>query len=423
MKKIIIGAVIAAVVIFFILINVLKKDPGIEVDSEKVQQGTLIQKVSGSGQIRPEVQVKVSSRVAGKILKLHAKEGDRVKKGALLVELDQEQYRAALDRANYNLDYMIASEKKLKSDLVRAVDLHNKGLLSQAEFEAAQASADAAVSSTNQARASKAEAQDQLSKTRLYADMDGIVTKLNKEEGEMTLGSQFQEDVIMIVADLSKMEAAIEVDENDVVNISLGDSAAIEVDAFGDTTLHGRVSEIANSATIKNMGTQEQVTNFEVVVALQDYNARLRPGMSTTVDIITEVKNNVLKIPIQAVTVREKDKLEKRPAVEQRVEKETEETAQVNGSADKAAKEKQNMKEVVFCVEDSKAVIKPVQLGISDDSYYEVVSGLEAGQSVVTGPFRILSKTLKDGDLLKVKPEGKKASPANNNDRTTAEVD
>ena len=423
MKKIIIGAVIAAVVIFFILINVLKKDPGIEVDSEKVQQGTLIQKVSGSGQIRPEVQVKVSSRVAGKILKLHAKEGDRVKKGALLVELDQEQYRAALDRANYNLDYMIASEKKLKSDLARAVDLHNKGLLSQAEFEAAQASADAAVSSTNQARASKAEAQDQLSKTRLYADMDGIVTKLNKEEGEMTLGSQFQEDVIMIVADLSKMEAAIEVDENDVVNISLGDSAAIEVDAFGDTTLHGRVSEIANSATIKNMGTQEQVTNFEVVVALQDYNARLRPGMSTTVDIITEVKNNVLKIPIQAVTVREKDKLEKRPAVEQRVEKETEETAQVNGSADKAAKEKQNMKEVVFCVEDSKAVIKPVQLGISDDSYYEVVSGLEAGQSVVTGPFRILSKSLKDGDLLKVKPEGKKASPANNNDRTTAEVD
>ena len=423
MKKIIIGAAIAAVVIFFILINVLKKDPGIEVDSEKVQQGTLIQKVSGSGQIRPEVQVKVSSRVAGKILKLHAKEGDRVKKGALLVELDQEQYRAALDRANYNLDYMIASEKKLKSDLVRAVDLHNKGLLSQAEFEAAQASADAAVSSTNQARASKAEAQDQLSKTRLYADMDGIVTKLNKEEGEMTLGSQFQEDVIMIVADLSKMEAAIEVDENDVVNISLGDSAAIEVDAFGDTTLHGRVSEIANSATIKNMGTQEQVTNFEVVVALQDYNARLRPGMSTTVDIITEVKNNVLKIPIQAVTVREKDKLEKRPAVEQRVEKETEETAQANGSADKTAKEKQNMKEVVFCVEESKAVIKPVQLGISDDSYYEVVSGLEAGQNVVTGPFRILSKTLKDGDLLKVKPEGKKASPANNNDRTTAEVD
>ena len=295
--------------------------------------------------------------------------------------------------------------------------------MSQAEFEAAQASADAAVSSTNQARASKAEAQDQLSKTRLYADMDGIVTKLNKEEGEMTLGSQFQEDVIMIVADLSKMEAAIEVDENDVVNISLGDSAAIEVDAFGDTTLNGRVSEIANSATIKNLGTQEQVTNFEVVVSLQDYNARLRPGMSTTVDIITEVKNNVLKIPIQAVTVREKDKLEKKPAVEQPVEKETEETTQADGSADKAAKEKQNMKEVVFCVEESKAVIKAVQLGISDDSYYEVISGLEAGQSVVTGPFRMLSKTLKDGDLLKIKPEGKKESPESNNDRTTAEAE
>ncbi len=423
MKKIIIIAVAAVVVIVFILANVLKKEKGTEVDVEKIQQGTLIQKVSGSGQIRPEVQVKVSSRVAGKILKLHAKEGDRVKKGALLVELDQEQYRAALDRANFNLDYMKASEKKLKSDLDRAVDLHNKGLLSQAEFEAAQAASEAAVSSTNQARASRVEAQDQLSKTRLYADMDGVVTKLNKEEGEMTLGSQFQEDVIMIVADLSKMEAAIEVDENDVINISLGDSAAIEVDAFGDTTLKGRVSEIANSATIKNLGTQEQVTNFEVVVAVQDYNAKLRPGMSTTVDIVTEIKNNVLKIPIQAVTVREKDKLEKKPTVEQPVEQETAEASSTNESADKAAKDKQNMKEVVFCVEDNKAVIKPLKLGISDDTYYEVISGLEVGQTVVTGPFKVLSKTLKDGDLLTVKKENKKESNERNSERTTAEVD
>jgi HlyD family secretion protein len=423
MKKIIIAAAIAAVAIVLILVNVLKKEKGTEVDVEKVQQGTLIQKVSGSGQIRPEVQVKVSSRVAGKILKLHAKEGDKVKKGTLLVELDQEQYIAALKRAKSGLISMVASQKKLKSDVNRSVDLNSKGLLSQADLEAVQASYDAAVSNTAQAQASIDEASDQLSKTRLYADMDGIVTKLNKEEGEMTLGSQFQEDVIMIVADLSKMEAAIEVDENDVVNISLGDSAAIEVDAFGDTTLNGRVSEIANSATIKNAGTQEQVTNFEVVVALQDYNARLRPGMSTTVDIVTEVKNNVLKIPIQAVTVREKEKLEKRPAVEQRVEKEPEEAAQAGNSADKAAKEKQNMKEVVFCVEENKAVIKPVQLGISDDSYYEVVSGLEAGQTVITGPFRVLSKTLQDGDLLKVKQEDKKKSAESNNNRTTAEVD
>jgi len=421
MKKIIIIAVIAVVVIAFILANVLKKEKGIEVDVEKVQKGILIQKVAGSGQIQPEVQVKVSSRVAGKILKLHAKEGDRVKKGDLLVELDQEQYRAALDRAKFNLDYMKANEKKLKSDLDRAVDLHNKGLLSQAEFEAAQASYDAAVSSTNQARASTAEAQDQLTKTRLYADMDGVVTRLNKEVGEMTLGSQFQEDVIMIVADLSRMEAAIEVDENDVINISLGDSAAIEVDAFGDTTLNGSVTEIANSATIKNVGTQEQVTNFEVIVALQDYNAKLRPGMSTTVDIITEVKSNVLKVPIQAVTVREKDKLEKRPGVEQKVETETSETASA-GSENKAAKDKENLKEVVFCVEENKAVIKPLQLGISDDTHYEVISGLEDGQTVVTGPFRILSKTLKDGDLLTVKKETKKESKSDSEEQSTAEA-
>jgi HlyD family secretion protein len=420
-KKIIIIGIAAIVVIAFVLANVLKKEKGIEVDVEKVEQGTLIQKVAGSGQIQPEVQVKISSRVAGKILKLHAKEGDRVKKNQLLVELDQEQYIAALERSQSSLLSMQASEKKMKSDLERAVDLHNKGLVSQAEFEATQASYEAAVSNKSQAQAAVREARDQLSKTRLYSDMDGVVTRLNKEEGEMTLGSQFQEDVIMIVADLSRMEAAIEVDENDVINISLGDSAAIEVDAFGDTTLNGKVTEIANSATIKNVGTQEQVTNFEVIVALQDYNAKLRPGMSTTVDIVTEVKSNVLKVPIQAVTVREKEKLEKRPGVEQKVETETSETAST-GSENKAAKDKENLKEVVFCVEENKAVVKPLQLGISDDTHYEVISGLEAGQSVVTGPFRVLSKTLKDGDLLTVKQESKKESKAGSGDQSTAEV-
>jgi len=342
-KKLIIGGAIV-IVIALVLVNVLKKEKGIAVDSEKITRGTIMQKVTGSGQIRPEVQVKISARVAGKILKLHAEEGDQVKKGQLLVELDQEQYQAALERAESTKLSMRANEKKLKSELIRSKDLHDQGLMSVAEFEAVQASHEAAESNTRQAQASVKEAKDALAKTRLHADMDGTVSLLNKEEGEIALGAQFQEDVIMIVADLAKMEAAIEIDENDVVNVSMGDTAEVEIDAFADTTFLGIVTKIANSATVKGLGTQEQVTNFEVTVALFDYNEKFRPGMSSTVDIITETRDDVIKIPIQAVTVRPKDKLEKKPGLEERPESESSE-----GGQDKEGK-KPEMVEMVFCV-------------------------------------------------------------------------
>jgi HlyD family secretion protein len=173
------------------------------------------------------------------------------------------------------------------------------------------------------------------------------------------------------------------------------DTSEVEIDAFIDTTFKGKVTQIANSATIKGLGTQDQVTNFEVTVSLLNYNKRFRPGMSTTVDIITEHRGDVLKVPIQAVTVREKAKLEKKSDVEDHPE---------NTEEDKATSEKskKEMNEVVFCIEDNKAVAKPVKLGISDDTHFEVLSGLEEGDMVVTGPFRLLSKTLKDGDLVEI---------------------
>jgi HlyD family secretion protein len=404
-KKLIIGGAVV-IVITMVLVNVLKKEKGIAVDTEKITRGTIMQKVTGSGQIRPEVQVKISARVAGKILKLHAEEGDLVKKGQLLVELDQEQYRAALERSESTLLSMRANEKKLKSELIRSKDLHTKGLMSVAEYEAVQASYEAAESNTRQAQASVKEAKDALDKTRLHADMDGTVSQLNKEEGEIALGAQFQEDVIMIVADLAKMEAAIEIDENDVINVTMGDTAEIEIDAFADTTFLGVVTQIANSATVKGLGTQEQVTNFEVTVALLDYNERFRPGMSTTVDIITETRDDVLKIPIQAVTVRPKEKLEKKPGVEEHQESES---SSDNGGNDG---KKPEMIEVVFCVEDNKAVSKPVKIDISDDSYYAILSGVEEGEEVITGPFRVLSRTLKDGDLLELEKKEKETENA-----------
>lgn len=400
MKKIVIIAVIVVIIAALVVANFLKKEKGVEVDVANVEYGTVTQKVNGSGQIRPEVEVKVSANVAGKIINLHAEEGDSVKKGQLLVELDQEQYIAALERSESNLLSMRANEKKLKSELLRAKNLRDKGLMSEAEFEAAMAAFEASESNTKQSEAAVKESRDKLSKTLLHSDMDGIVTKLNKEAGEIALGAQFQEDVIMIVADLSRMEAAIEVDENDVVNVTLGDTADVEIDAFVDTTFKGVVTKIANSATIKGLGTQEQVTNFEVTVALVNYNEKFRPGMSTTVDIITESKKEVLKVPIQSVTVREKEKLKKRLDVED------ERTGQ-DGETDNDSDKKKDMTEVVFCVEENKAIAKPIKLGISDDTHYEVLSGLVENETVITGPFRVLSRTLQNEDLVEVKEKSK----------------
>ena len=407
MKKILIIGGAVVVVVALVLVNILKKEKGTSVDIEKITRGTIMQKVTGSGQIRPEMQVKISARVAGKILKLYAEEGDKVKKGQLLVELDQEQYQAALERAESTILSMRANEKKLKSDLIRAKNLHEQGLMSEAEFEAVQASYEAAESNTRQSQASVKEAKDALAKTRLHADMDGTVSRLNKEEGEIALGAQFQEDVIMIVADLTKMEAAIEIDENDVINVSMGDTAEVEIDAFADTTFKGVVTQIANSATVKGLGTQEQVTNFEVTVALLDYNEKFRPGMSTTVDIITETQDDVLKVPIQAVTVRPKDKLEKKPGVEEHPESESSEEESTTNEG-----KKPEMIEVVFCVEDNKAVSKPVKLGISDDTHYVVISGVEEDDEVITGPFRVLSRTLKNGDLIEYEKKEKETKDA-----------
>jgi HlyD family secretion protein len=203
----------------------------------------------------------------------------------------------------------------------------------------------------------------------------------------------------MIVANLNRMESAIEIDENDVINVSLNDTCNVEIDAFPDTTFRGVVTNVANSATIRGLGTQEQVTNFEVIVALLDKNKQFRPGMSTTVDIFTETQKDVLKVPISAVTVREKDKLKQNPDVEEQPQENEEKTYQ---------EKKKDLREVVFIVEDSKAVAREVELGISDDYSYQISSGLNEGEEVITGPFSVLSRSLQDGDLVQLKEKEEK---------------
>ena len=397
MKKYWITGGIILIIVLLVIANIAKKDKGTEVMAEKVVRGTVQQKVTGSGQIKPAVQVKVSAQVAGKIIRIYVKEGDQVKKGQLLVELDPQKYKASVERAQSSLLAAKANEKKAKSDLDRTKELYQKHLISEADLEAAEANYEAAVSNRLQAEASLKEAQDALDKTMLYSSIDGVVTKVNKEEGEMTLGAQFQEDVILVVSDLSVMEAVVEVDENDVVNIKTGDSAVVEVDAFPDTTYRGVVTKIAHSAITKGLGTAEQVTNFEVTVTLDNPDPRFLPGMSTTVDILTERLDNVVKVPIQAVTVRSEEDIERALNKGKKKRKNTkpeEETFE---------EKKQKMKEVVFIIKDGKAVLKPVKLGISDDTHYTVLSGLQAGDEVITGPFRILNKTLKDGLAVRVK--------------------
>ncbi len=382
------------IIIIFIAVNLLKSKGGhIEVQVAEVERGSITQTVSGSGKIRPEVEVKISANVSAEIIGLYVKEGDLVQKGDLLVELDSKRYEAALERAKSNLKSAQANLQKAKSDYRRTLDLYNKKLISDAEKESAEASLLLAESEVEQARASLEETDDQLRKTKIFSPITGTVSELNKELGEIALGSTFQADVIMVVADLSNMEVVADIDENDVVLVSIGDSTNIEVDAIPDTTFLGVVTEIAHSATTRGLGTQEEVTNFEVKIAMINSVEKLRPGMSATVDIKTETRRDILYVPIQAVTVRLPDEIKS-------VNKDGKDAGKGESAEPMDADKK--MIEVVFVVEDETAKTVPVKTGISNDTDIEIKSGLEEGQKIVIGSYRAISKTLKDESLVKV---------------------
>jgi HlyD family secretion protein len=393
MKKWIIIIVVIVLIGAIVGANFLKEDGGTSVSVEEVKKGTVVKHVTGSGQIKPAVEVKISANVSGKIIKLTAQEGDSVSKGQLLVELESEQYEASLQRAESSLLAAIANEKQAHLEYERKQKLFQQKLISPAEFEAAEANAKATEGTRLQMEASRDEAADQLRKTRLYSTMDGVVTKLNKEQGEIAIGATFQEDVIMTVADLSVMESVIEVDENEIVSIILNDTCAVELDAFPDTSFKGQVTEIANSVITKGLGTQEQVTNFEVTVTIQNADKRFRPGMSTTVDVFTDREEEVFRVPIQSVTVREKNRLEKKKDVED---------PQPENPGENKKKDEEKI-EVVFIVKEKSVEAVPVKLGISDDTHYAVLSGLEEGNKIVTGPFKAISKTLNHGDRVQIK--------------------
>ena len=402
-KKLLIIIGVVIIIAVFIIVNIEKGRGGeISVQIEKVERGNITQVVSASGKIQPEKNVKISANVSSEITGIYVKEGYIVEKGQLLVELDRTKYKAAVERAKSNKKAGQASLKKAENDFQRANDLFDQKLSSKAELENAEANLKLSESHLEQAIAGLEQAEDDLEKTRLFSPFNGTVTIINKEVGEIALGSMFQADVILEVADLSRMEVLAEIDENDIPLVEIGDTTDIEIDAIPDTTFIGVVSEMALAGNTRGRGTQEEITNFEVKIAIVDKIKKLRPGMSSTVDIRTESRHNILLVPIQSITVRTPKEI----ATANDEKKSSKDTVEVKKekSAEKSSKsgEKDEMVEVVFVVKDGVAKIVPVETGISSDTDIEIKKGLEEDQQVVTGSYRVLTKTLKNGSFTKV---------------------
>jgi HlyD family secretion protein len=407
-KKLFIFGGLGLLVLILVIVALTggSKENIILVQTEKVAKRSITQTVTATGTIDPEFKVVITPEVTGEIISLPVKEGDIVKKGQLLIKIKGDQYMAQKDRLEANLKSSEASLqmreaelRKVELEYERSKELHNKGLASNSEFETVEtnylttkASYDAASANVLQSKAQLREVQETLYKTTIYSPMDGIVTQLNVELAERVLGSGFSQGTnIMTVADLSNMEAVVDVDENDVVLVNVGDTANVTVDAFGDRIFHGVVTEIGNSAKATGFGTQEQVVNFSVKIKLLDLDSNLRPGMSCNADIETETVKDVISVPIQSVTARTEV-----PGGEDTTKVEQEESGETQ-------KPKFNKpKEVVFLANNGKAKMVVVETGISDDNYLEIKSGLNVGDEVISGSYRAISRELENGSIVRV---------------------
>jgi HlyD family secretion protein len=392
-----------------------KKDKRTEVTVEAAEVRRLVSTVSATGSVEPVTQVKVSAEIPGRIVQLNVKEGDRVEKGQFLVELDSQTYLAALESATSSLRSARGQREKADADLRRVRELVVKGMASQADLDAAQAAAELYAGQLDQAVAEEKRVRENLAKTRIASPMSGTVSRLNKELGELTLGSQFQEDVILVVADLSAMQVRAEVDENDIVGVKLGDSAKVEIDAYPDTSFHGVVAEVSQSATAKSMQAEQQGKNFDVKVAITDTVRGIRPGMSSTVDIATAERDSALSVSLQCVAVRDK-KAGKAVEIKEKEKPKSSREAAAQARAGVADTSKTTARDEIeqglFVKVADSVVWKPVRTGLSSDRHIEVTSGVNAGDSVVNGPYRVLARELTGGMKVKNKkpeePKGKK---------------
>ncbi len=413
-KFIVFGAIFLVIVIVIAVIASSKKEKMVEVQTEKVKKHNITQVVTATGKIQAETKVVISSEVSGELVALPFKEGEEVKKGDLVVKIKQDAYapqiqeqNAQVNVAESNLKINEVTVQKNKLEYDRLQELQKKGLASNADLDNARLNYEQSLAQLNSNRANinlsktgLAKIKYDISKTTIYAPMSGTVTQLNNEVGEKVLGTSFNQGTgIMTISDLSSMECQIDVSETDVSMINIGDTARIKVDAFPDRTFTGYVYEIANTATSKGLGTQEEVVNFIVKVRIIDKDSELRPGMSCTVDVEVEKKNNVIAVPIQSITVREDMNLNNNQM--------DAENENLQRKTDSKKDKKIKPQEVVFIIENGVAKKRNVKTGISDDTYIEVTEGLQDDLEVVKGSYKAITKDLEDNSKVKVDNEVK----------------
>lgn len=427
-KWIIIGASVLLVVL--VAAGVMKgrnKDTGIIVTTDKAFVKTITQVVTATGKVQPEVEVKISPEVAGEIIELPVKEGNLVKKGDVLVRIKPDYYQAQLEQQEASLVSAKASSVlskarllKAEQDLKQANDLYEKKLISDADFlnaktnlDVARAEYDSSLAQIRRTEGSVDQARDQLSKTTIYAPIDGSISSLTSEVGERVVGTgQFEGTEIMRVADLSNMEVRVKVNENDIVNVKLGDKAVLGVDALPGRKLAGTVKEISSSAqgtTSANSQTtasaSDEVANFLVKIRIAERDDKLRPGMSATADIETQTVENVIAVPIQSVTVRAEGGKTTEELQQQKAKEAREKSGNDLEVADErmdARRQRDQLKRVIFIKEGDKVRMQHIETGIADNTHIEVKSGVKAGDEVVSGSYAAISRRLKDGAKVQI---------------------
>lgn len=406
-KKIIIifsSIILLAIVAVAIFANKGKKD--IEVTTEKAARRTIVQKVSAIGKIKPETEVKISPETSGEIIEMNIKEGDNVKAGQLLarikpdiINMQLEQSRFASEAVKSDIPSSKSNLAKAEADFKRASELYSKKYISQQEFDMAKnalnmakSALDAAELRYEQAKASYRQTQKTAAKTVIHSPISGVVSALNVLKGEKVVGTEMMQGTeIMVISDLSVMNAEVEVDENDIILVKIGDKAKIEVDALPGKTFDGEVIEIGHSAITSGLGTQSQVTNFKVKIRILNLDPKFRPGMSCDVEISTEKSENVVSVPLQSVTdspsagkVDDKDK-----------------KAKENEDDDKK-QNKANPDVFVYVLNDKKVKLVKVVTGLSDSGYIEIKEGIKEGDEVISGSYLAIRKELYDGASVKV---------------------
>jgi HlyD family secretion protein len=441
-RIIIILVVVLAVCIGFAILGKQKgwigKGDVLQVAVEKATKRNIVETVTASGKINPHTEVKLSSEVSGEIIELSAHEGDSIKKGQLLCVINPNVYDAIVKQTAASVDQMKANLASSKANLIqtkaafdqakrnyeRNKTLHDEKVVSDADFEAAKLSLDQADAnyqssleqvnandfSVKSAEAQLNQADDNLNKTKIFAPMSGIISLVNVKLGERVVGTaQMAGTELIRIADLNYMQAEVDVNENDVLRITLGDTADIEVDAYVKKKFKGVVTEVSYSSTsaAATVVSTTQATNFTVKVkVLRESYADLinpkigklypfRPGMSTTVDIKTESHSNVISVPIQSVTTRQEKDLKQKD----------EDYAKTTHAQKSSGSEKKEASEIVFVVDGGKVKAKEVTTGIQDANYIEIKTGLSENETVVKAPFKLISKTLKDGDAVQVVDE------------------